>query len=50
MGKCYNTIEIKAPVNKVWDTIRDFHDLVLEDGAIPLTQLAAKVDRWIAAY
>ena len=27
MGKCYNKIEIKAPVNKVWETIRDFHDL-----------------------
>lgn len=26
MGKCYNKIEIKAPVNKVWDTIKDFHD------------------------
>ena len=29
MGKCYNKIEIKAPVNKVWETIRDFHDLSL---------------------
>jgi hypothetical protein len=27
MGKCYNKIEIKAPVTKVWETIRDFHDL-----------------------
>ncbi|HMB61305.1 MAG TPA: DUF885 domain-containing protein [Xanthomonadales bacterium] len=28
--------------------IRAFHDLVLEDGAIPLDQLGAKVQRWIA--
>lgn len=27
MGKCYNKIEIDAPVNNVWDTISDFHDL-----------------------
>ena len=29
--------------------IRAFHDLVLEDGATPLTQLGAKVDAWISA-
>jgi len=27
--------------------IRAFHDLVLEDGAIPLNELAEKVQRWI---
>ena len=27
MGKCYNKIEIKAPINKVWDTVRNFHDM-----------------------
>jgi len=27
MGTCYNKIEINAPVNKVWDMIRDFHDV-----------------------
>jgi carbon monoxide dehydrogenase subunit G len=27
MGKCYQKIEIEAPINKVWDTISDFHDL-----------------------
>lgn len=27
MGKCYNKIEINASINKVWDTISDFHDL-----------------------
>jgi len=28
--------------------IRAFHDLVLEDGAMPLNELAEKVERWIA--
>ena len=27
MGKCYNKIEIEAPIDKVWDTINDFHDI-----------------------
>lgn len=27
MGKCYQKIEIEAPVGKVWDTISNFHDL-----------------------
>lgn len=27
MGKCYNKIEIETPINKVWDTISDFHDI-----------------------
>ena len=35
MGKCYNTIEIKAPVNKVWDTIRDFHDVSWAPDVVP---------------
>jgi uncharacterized protein (DUF885 family) len=29
--------------------VRDFHDRVLEDGALPMPTLAAKVERWIAA-
>jgi uncharacterized protein (DUF885 family) len=29
--------------------IRAFHDRVLEDGAMPLTRLGAKVERWIEA-
>jgi uncharacterized protein (DUF885 family) len=28
--------------------IRDFHDRVLEDGAVTLSMLGAKIDRWIA--
>jgi len=27
MGKTHQTIEISAPVDQVWGTIRDFHDL-----------------------
>lgn len=27
MGKCYQKIEIEAPIKKVWDTVSDFHDL-----------------------
>ena len=27
MGKCYNKIELEASVNKVWDTISNFHDI-----------------------
>ena len=29
--------------------LRDFHDAVLEDGAMPLSILEAKMERWIAA-
>ncbi len=29
--------------------VRDFHDQVLKDGALPLEVLEAKLDRWIAA-
>ena len=28
-------------------SLRDFHDLVLQDGALPLSVLEAQVDRWI---
>ncbi len=28
--------------------IRDFHDVVLEDGTMPLWVLREKVERWIA--
>lgn len=27
MGKCYNSVVIDAPCEKVWQTIRNFHDL-----------------------
>ncbi len=34
MGDLSNTIEIKAPVPKVWETIRDFHDMSWAPGVI----------------
>ncbi len=30
-------------------SLKDYHDQVLSDGALPLTQLEAKIDSWIAA-
>ncbi|WP_293267493.1 SRPBCC family protein [Neptunomonas sp.] len=27
MGKCYNSTVINAPIEKVWDTIKNFHEL-----------------------
>ena len=29
--------------------VKEFHDEVMKDGAIPLEVLEAKIDRWIAA-
>jgi carbon monoxide dehydrogenase subunit G len=34
MGNCYNTIEINAPINTVWETIRDFHDASWAPGVV----------------
>jgi len=34
MGKCYNKIEIETPINKVWNTISDFHDISWVPGVI----------------
>jgi uncharacterized protein (DUF885 family) len=30
--------------------LRPFHDRILEDGAVPLDMLSAKVERWIAGH
>ena len=38
----------KAALGDKFD-IRDFHDQVLDTGALPLTVLEEKIDRWIAA-
>ena len=27
MGKCYNSIVVNAPIEKVWNTIKNFHDM-----------------------
>jgi hypothetical protein len=34
MGKCYNSAVINAPSDKVWSTIRDFHDLTWATGVV----------------
>lgn len=34
MGSCHNTIEVGAPIDKVWSTISDFHDLSWAPGVI----------------
>ena len=38
MGSCYNSIVVKAPIDTVWSTVRDFHDLSWAKG------VATKVD------
>ncbi|QSX38190.1 SRPBCC family protein [Shewanella sedimentimangrovi] len=34
MGKCYNTVEIAAPIDKVWKTVSNFHDMSWAKGVI----------------
>lgn len=34
MGKCYNKVEINAPVAAVWDKISNFHDMSWAPGVI----------------
>lgn len=34
MGKCYNKIEINAPIATVWQKIANFHDMSWADGVI----------------
>ncbi len=34
MGKCYNSVVIAAPCEKVWETICNFHDLGWAAGVI----------------
>jgi uncharacterized protein (DUF885 family) len=38
----------KAALGDKFD-IREFHDQILDTGALPLTVLEEKIDRWIAA-
>ena len=38
MGSCYNSIVVEAPIDTVWSTVRDFHDLSWAKG------VATKVD------
>lgn len=34
MGKCYNSAVINAPCEKVWNTIRNFHDFSWAPGVV----------------
>ena len=34
MGKCYNTVTLKASSDEVWKTVRDFHDMSWAEGVI----------------
>jgi len=43
MGKCFNTVEVAAPPEKVWGKIRDFHDLSWATGVV--TQCDAVGDK-----
>ncbi len=42
MGKCYNSVAVDAPCEKVWETISNFHDLGWAGGVI--TGVEAKGD------
>lgn len=51
MGQCYNSTVIDAPIEKVWEKIKNFHDLSWGDtvvtkvdvvGDIPGTEVGAK--------
>ena len=43
MGSCHNSIVLDMPREKVWDAIRDFHDLSWADPVI--TKLEVKGDK-----
>ena len=43
MGKCYNTIVVNAPVEKVWSTVRDFHDLSWAKGVVEKTEIVGEL-------
>jgi hypothetical protein len=34
MGKCYNTITVNAPIDKVWSAIRNFHEFPWAKGVV----------------
>ena len=34
MGNCYNKVEIEAPINKVWELVKDFHNMSWAPGVI----------------
>jgi len=32
MGTCYNSTVVNAPIDKVWETVRDFHNMAWAQG------------------
>ena len=43
MGKCYNTAVINAPLEKVWATLRKFHDLSWATGVVTKAEAVGDV-------
>jgi len=42
MGKCYNTITVKAPIETVWSRIRNFHDLSWAKGVVESVEVVGE--------
>lgn len=38
MGTCYNSVVINAPCTRVWETIRNFHDMSWAKGVVTKTK------------
>ena len=38
MGKCYNSVVVDAPIAKVWDTLKDFHQGAWGMGVIEMVE------------
>ena len=43
MGECYNTITVNAPIDKVWQTVRNFHDLSWAKGVVEKTEVVGSL-------
>ena len=39
MGKTYQSIVVAAPLDKVWDTLKNFHDLSWAEGVVTKTEI-----------
>ena len=44
MGKCYNSIVVNAPIDKVWDAIKDFHDGTWAKGVLETVEKIGDID------
>lgn len=43
MGDCYNSILVKAPAEKVWAKVRNFHDMSWATGVVEKTEVVGDV-------